>query len=81
MDALNRIPGVAWVAIANGAIYWLQTYLHDWTYTSAAVIGISALLALGKVYLAKPEVPVDPPQARGLGGGSVRGKFSRFLLG
>lgn len=83
---MNRIPGVAIIALITGLISWLQMYFGNWEYTSIAVIILGTVINLLKVYFAEPEVPVSNAQgvARGVDQqaqiANAPGKVSRFFF-
>lgn len=80
---MNRIPGVAWIALITGLISWLQMYFGNWEYTAGIVIVLGMIVNFIKVYFTEPEVPVSSvASARGIDGGSsdAPGKLSRFFF-
>lgn len=81
---MNRIPGVAWIALITGLISWLQMYFGNWEYTAGIVIVLGMVVNFIKVYFTEPEVPVSQVMgtARGVDGGSsdAPGKLSRFFF-
>lgn len=82
---MNRIPGVAWIALITGLISWLQMYFGNWEYTAGIVIVLGMIVNFIKVYFTEPDVPASQAlgTARGLPGENVPGapsKVSRFFF-
>ena len=79
---MNRIPGVAWIALITAVICWLQTYFGNWEYTAGIVIVLGMVVNFIKVYFTSGETPASTVGARGIESGSsdAPSKLSRFFF-